>query len=69
MLALGDERKVMARDNRYGLHGDNGYDEIVKAQRIKEGWEAPGSSNQNENVLDFTQKEGSPQKSDDSYDY
>jgi len=36
---------------------------------MKEGWEAPESSNQKENVLDFTQKEGSPQKSDDSYDY
>jgi hypothetical protein len=30
MLPLADERKVMARDNRYGLQGDNGYDEIVK---------------------------------------
>ena len=30
MLPLEDERKVMARDNRYGLQGDNGYDEIVK---------------------------------------
>jgi len=30
MLPLEDERKVMARDNRYGLHGDNGYDDIVK---------------------------------------
>lgn len=29
-LPLEDERKVMARDNRYGLDGDNGYDEIVK---------------------------------------
>ena len=30
MLPLEDERKVMARDNRYGLHGDNGFDDIVK---------------------------------------
>ena len=44
MLSLEDERKVMARDNRYGLQGDNGYNEIVKEQRRKEGWKSPKSA-------------------------
>lgn len=29
MLSLQDERKNRARENRYGLEGDNGFDETV----------------------------------------
>ena len=29
MMSLEDEKKVLARDNRYGLQGDNGYSDIV----------------------------------------
>lgn len=68
LLSLQDERKLRARENRYGLQGDNGFDEIVKEQRAKEGWPSTSQA-QEETVLDFTQKEASPQKSDDSYDY
>lgn len=30
MVPLQDERKVGARENRYGLRGDNDFDKIVK---------------------------------------
>ena len=51
LIPLEDELK-QTRPNRYGLQGDNGYGDIVKAQRAKEGLSEHRS--QQENILDFT---------------
>ena len=65
-MSLEDEKKLGVRENRYGLHGDNGYNDIVREQRKKEGLAtlSAQSANRQENILNFTQKESSPSKSD-----
>jgi hypothetical protein len=48
----------MARENRYGLQGDNGYTQMVDSQKPKD---YRGTSvGKQENILNFTQKEKSP---------
>lgn len=56
LLPLQDEQKLGIRQNRYGLEGDNGYSDIVKDQRKKDGL-ATMSDHNDGNVLDFTQPE------------
>jgi hypothetical protein len=38
MLQFEDQIKLGTRENRYGLYGDNGYNDIVHEQRKKEGF-------------------------------
>lgn len=52
MLPFEDQSKLGARENRYGLYGDNGYSEMVEDQRRKEG--RAFSSQTSENILNFT---------------
>ena len=58
LLPLEDERRISVRQNRYGIHGDNGYDEIA-------GFSKPADS-----ILDFVQQDSQEieVKSEDSYD-
>lgn len=60
-----DEQKFGARENRYGLHGDNGYSDMVREQRKREGQASP-SLNESDNIMNFTKKEASPAKSNKS---
>jgi hypothetical protein len=46
LLNLEDERRISVRQNRYGIDGDNGYDEII-------GFTKPPS----EGILDFVQQD------------
>ena len=70
MLPLEQERLVGVRQNRYGVHGDNGFSDLAAAQAEKEGFDL--KMNQKENILDFQQPESSParsdKKSEESYD-
>ena len=74
LLAVQDEKKNEVRDDRYGLHGTNEFDEVVQRQRMKDGLTAKSakSVNEDENVFDISRR-SSPQKSDkksdESYDY
>lgn len=69
MLPENETQKHGARENRYGLQGDNGYSEAVKEQRKMEDLLAPPEK---EDILDFTNNKGSSPQSrselDDSYD-
>lgn len=62
LIANEEEWRNGARKNRYGLQGDNGFDEVVQEQRKRDGLSSPAKKDAN--ILDFTQKEASPQKSD-----
>ena len=67
LLPLNDEKKFAARENRYGLQGDNGFDAIVNEERRKSGILESSKKQAGENILDFTQKSAS-KKSDHSID-
>ena len=54
LLPQQDEKKNQARQNRYGLDGDNGYDKMVDGQR------GASVGKNKESILNFTQKEKSP---------
>lgn len=69
-----NERKLEARDNRYGLYGASEFDEVVSRQRMKDGLPAKSakSVDDDENVLDISRRSSplkSDKRSDDSYDY
>ena len=73
MLPFEAERPIGVRENRYGIHGDNGYSDLVDKQ-LKKGNNTLSNRDPTlpENILDFTQpqpeeKEEEP-KSDDSVD-
>ena len=59
-MTADQERIVGARQNRYGVNGDNGFHEIVNEQASKEGISL---SKGDQDILDFVQSESSPQKS------
>jgi hypothetical protein len=67
ILSSLDDQKYGARENRFGLLGDNGYSDMVREQRRREGLPSP-SLNESDNVLNFTKKESSPVKSDKKSD-
>ena len=67
LLPIQDQKMLGVRENRYGLQGDNGYNDIVKAQRLRDGI-IDKSIGSPENILDFTQKPESPGKSEESLD-
>lgn len=67
------ERVQGVRENRYGIHGDNGYSDIVEAQRQRDGLDFYAEQSE-ENILDFKQaspgfqEDEAAQALDDSYD-
>ena len=55
------------RENRYGIHGDNGYNEIVEAQRRKDGLDFYNGMS-DDNILDFKQSSPEYQEDDEAQD-
>ena len=50
LLPQADEKRNQARQNRYGLDGDNGYDQMVESQLPRDG----SVGKQKESILNFT---------------
>ena len=74
MLSVTQQKEREARDNRYGLHGTNEFDEVVAKQCLKEGIPAKYTKSVSDdgNIMDISRRSGSPSKSDkldESYDY